>query len=360
MMVEETLYCLKAQHWKLPNGIGIWDVVMFIPACLFLMLLLVSARHSYRRLKESPSTIILIYYLFAWALSLSVTLACVLAFIWDDTIASQFFRLLALFVFLFVELNVLLFLLHGTIRSSRRSVKTSILLTAITCVIYVTIQGILQFVFDWDIYHRDGAAILYWFARSLFFFLIYVTILIVPCTRLKKSFPFPVKPSFYCYIFYLLVLNILQIVGCLCVYFYQNIGYCFIDISAFGYIGFFPWVIYFTYLFTYFRTKREGAHFYDVINTAYREAQGSIYSNDSSSEMDGNRSQFEGNESPSDNDLAPSTSQKQGKHPSRKESAPINYTSDVAAGSFISQATVGSYTTHNQLFYGSYRSAKKF
>ena len=45
-----------------------------------------------------------------------------------------------------------------------------------------------------------------------------------------------------------------------------------IDISTFGYVCLFPFVLYLTFLFGFFKTKNEGDSFYDVINTGYEES----------------------------------------------------------------------------------------
>jgi len=160
--------------------------------------------------------------------------------------------LMSNFILIFVEVSVVVFMSHGYVVSGREAIHRTVIITGLITIVYSTIQGILLFGLGVPLYETTNQdAALYWFITSSLFVIVYSTILILPKTSLKDKMP--ARPSFYNYVAFLFLLNLLKGLGNLLVFASLNAGFCLVGLSSVSYFALYAPLLYVCFLRDFFR-----------------------------------------------------------------------------------------------------------
>lgn len=238
---------------------AIYDVVIGLPSLVFIVYLGYRLLPSYRKLMRSQSQIMATYYVFLWVVCLLnlVRCLCILAQsqqrypnLWN------FFWLLTSCGLVLLEVSVVVFLLQGYLTSGREALVRTLwisgsvaLVDAIIKLVYIYGLHIPLFLYK-DAAHENWTKWGYWLAHSMVFLLIYIGILILPHSKWRERLP--AKPSFYRYIFILLVFNLCAVLGSILVGSKVVSGYCLYGFAHFLYYVVFAPLLYITFLAEFF------------------------------------------------------------------------------------------------------------
>ena len=85
---------------------------------------------------------------------------------------------------------------------------------------------------------------------------IYIIIMILPFTRFRNKLP--ERKSFYVYVFFLMIINLLQVIGGILILFCIGIGICAVSFAKLMYFSFYAPLLYMCFLRDFFQKK-----FYD-------------------------------------------------------------------------------------------------
>ncbi|KJH44048.1 hypothetical protein DICVIV_09932 [Dictyocaulus viviparus] len=158
------------------------------------------------------------------------------------------------FFYMTSELSVLTFaLLFGHLDSST-SIRRALIATLMISLAHTCIQSVLemklihQSVSDgfFDLHSQGG--LLFWMLTSTAFALVYLFVLCLPITCVRRYVTLPSKWSFYLYCIILSFLNVLQAFGAILLFFQANDGMCFVDFSTYLYFCFYTPLVYMTFL----------------------------------------------------------------------------------------------------------------
>lgn len=105
---------------------------------------------------------------------------------------------------------------------------------------------------NFDLFAHGGMIFLS--TSSAFFCLVYFIILISPLTKIKEKLILPSKPSFYYYVAFLAVLNLVQAVGSWLLYQEVDHALCVVDTTTYMYFTLFDPLVYATFLCRFFRS----------------------------------------------------------------------------------------------------------
>ncbi|XP_075217160.1 transmembrane protein adipocyte-associated 1 homolog isoform X2 [Lycorma delicatula] len=271
---EENL-CKLILYTEIPNSrIRIWDVVILVPNLLFLLFLIVRFNRARLKLRATSSPIFFAFYglvvvnvlisVVRCVVSMSVNAAALIGG-YVDTILWVTVR----FFLLSTEMSVLIFGLAFGHLDSRSSIRYVLLATSLISLAFSISQGVLE-VFAPDEHFRIDSkdyilfghgGMLFWFISSIVFALIYLTILILPWTRLRERLALPSKRSFYVYIILLVLLNIGQSVGSGLLLYSIWQGLCVVDVTTCLYFTLFTPLVYHTFLSEFFGVSQPSIMF---------------------------------------------------------------------------------------------------
>lgn len=260
--------------------IRIWDLIILIPNCLFLMFLIWTLKSAVNKLRSTNSPIFTAFYTLVFLAAIISVLRCLVAMtvnatvpVGDDT--DKILWLVLRFFLLATELSVIVFGLAFGHLDSRTSIQRVLVVTFIVALLYSCTQGTLEFLQpdpkfnisksfeeNFDIFAHGG--MIFWITSSACFFLVYSTIVILPWTSLRERLNLPSKKSFYFYSFFLALLNLTQSIGSALLYKGFLNGMCVIDLTTYLYFAGFHPLVYGTFLRGFFR------HYETVIPFSYK------------------------------------------------------------------------------------------
>lgn len=251
----------------------LYNLFAALPVVLFLSFLLFRARRSVTRLLHGRSYVMATYYAFLWAVAF-LNLVWFLLQLWPPksgkTTLWDFLSLTVSFGIVLVEVSVVVFLSQGYVVSGsdalvRTLIFSGLVSTADTFIKALYIFGLGVPLFLDGIDHRKWT---FWLVRSLFFVGAYLFILILPHTKWRDRLP--ARPTFYRYIIILFVLNTLSAFGTALIGFGADFGYCLRGLSLYFFNGFYPPLLYMTFLLDYF--LEEDLHLDDIYYSEMKDA----------------------------------------------------------------------------------------
>lgn len=266
----EEHFCLQILYKDISGSrVGIWDLSILIPNVLFMLFLLWRFKTAIVKLRNSNSPIYLVFYALVVVVVCISILRCIVSMtvnasmeVGDD--ADKILWLILRFFLLTTELSLVIFGFAFGHLDSRTSIQRVLLVTSAIALIYSTTQGVLEFhppsntIFndhskrDYDLFGHGGME--FWFTSSMFFFLVYSVITVLPYTKFSHRLPLPAKRSFYYYCGLLAFLNCLQALGSALLYYEYTSGLCIVDMTTYLYFSFFDPLVYGTFLEEHFVT----------------------------------------------------------------------------------------------------------
>lgn len=265
----EEHFCLQILYKDISGRVGIWDLSILIPNVLFMLFLLWRFKTAIVKLRNSNSPIYLVFYALVVVVVCISILRCIVSMtvnasmeVGDD--ADKILWLILRFFLLTTELSLVIFGFAFGHLDSRTSIQRVLLVTSAIALIYSTTQGVLEFhppsntIFndhskrDYDLFGHGGME--FWFTSSMFFFLVYSVITVLPYTKFSHRLPLPAKRSFYYYCGLLAFLNCLQALGSALLYYEYTSGLCIVDMTTYLYFSFFDPLVYGTFLEEHFVT----------------------------------------------------------------------------------------------------------
>ncbi|XP_029643012.1 transmembrane protein adipocyte-associated 1 homolog [Octopus sinensis] len=308
---QEEPFCLQVLYKDIKERVRIWDLIILIPNVLFLIFLFFRSRNAIVKLRNKNSPIFLVFYaLVVLVVGISI-LRCVVAMTVNASLeagddADKILWLILRFFLLTTELSLVIFGFAFGHLDSRTSIQRVLLVTSAIALCYSTTQGVLEFyppkdtIFkhnnitqrDYDLFGHGGME--FWFTSSMFFFLVYTVITVLPHTNIRYKLFLPTKRSFYYYCALLSVLNCLQAIGSAMLYYEYISGLCIVDITTYLYFSFFDPLVYGTFLKELFETTSPSIPFSyrpqldetgedDTVNLPYHGSQVKVYADDTGS-----------------------------------------------------------------------------
>nr|CAD7445027.1 unnamed protein product [Timema bartmani] len=268
-------FCKLILYLEFPNTrIHIWDLIILVPNFLFLLFLMLRFNRARLKLRATSSPIFLTFYglvvmsviisIVRCAVSMTVNASVVVGSTTDKVlwITVRFFLLA-------MEISVVVFGLACGHLDSRSSIRHVLLATSFISLAFSISQGYLE-MFAPDVsFHIDSrnydlfghGGMLFWFISSIVFTVVYLIILILPWTRLRERLTLPIKPSFYLYILFLVLLNLAQSVGSGLFFYGLDEGLCVVDVTTCIYFTLLTPLVYHTFLSEFFGVSQPSIMF---------------------------------------------------------------------------------------------------
>ncbi|MCO5597878.1 hypothetical protein L7F22_051963 [Adiantum nelumboides] len=256
---------------------GFWyNFLAALPVVLFLAFLLVQSRRSVQKLLHGRSYVMATYYGFLWAVAF-LNLIWFLLQVWPPTNGKttmwDFLSLVVSFGIVMLEVSVVVFLSQGYVVSGsdallRTVIFSSLIATTDTFIKALYIYGLGVPLFLTKDGTGDHKKWTFWLIRSLLFVGAYLFILVLPHTKWRDRLP--ARPTFYRYVVILFVLNALSALGHALICVGADFGYCLHGLSTFFYNGFYPPLLYATFLLDYF--LEDDVHLDDIYYSEMKDA----------------------------------------------------------------------------------------
>ncbi|XP_059151079.1 transmembrane protein adipocyte-associated 1 homolog [Physella acuta] len=265
----------------LNSGVRWWDLFILVPNFLFILFLLYSFRVAIGKLRGSNSPIFAAFYGLIFAVPVISLLRCVVSMLVNASlpagdITDKVLWLVLRFFLLATELSVVIFGLGFGHLDSHTSIRRVLMVTFTVALAYSIIQGTLELEYpaftgqskdnnnsnstiSYDLFAQGGMIFL--FTTSIFFFLVYTVIALLPLTRLKERFLLPTKRLFYYYCLSLAALNLVQAVASLLVYMEIPQSLCVVDATTYLYFSFYIPLVYGVFLWKFFKAAQTGLQF---------------------------------------------------------------------------------------------------
>lgn len=254
--------CMWILHGEIRDSrIRIWDLCILIPNVLFLLVLAIRFNRARLRLRATSSPIYSTFYALIIVNVVVSVVRCVVAMTVNAAtdngdLADKILWVIVRFFLLSTELSVIIFGLAFGHLDSRTSIQRVLFCTALISLVFSITQGVLEVITpdesfrvahsNCGIFGHGGK--IFFATNSILFFLLYVVIFLLPCTRLRERLPLPAKRSFYYYVLFLALLNLAQVVGSGMLFYRLDGGLCIIDIASLIYFGCFTPLVYKTFL----------------------------------------------------------------------------------------------------------------
>nr|CAB3267196.1 transmembrane protein adipocyte-associated 1-like [Phallusia mammillata] len=273
--IQNESQCLWILYEDIGNSrVRIWDVVLFIPNLIFLIFVLYRLRRVWHRILSgigSGGSPIFVTYFTLVALS---ALLAVIRGIVSMTVdvattsgsdANKILWVILRFFLLMAEMSVLVFGIAFGHLDSKSSIKRVLFVTTSLALIYSIVQGTMEMLETdprfqietkhWSVYGHGGS--LFCFVTSAIFLIMYVFVGCLPFVNwLQKYLSVPTRKSFYVYVGFMAVLNLLAVVGCGLLLEWNWIGLCLLDGYSLAYFTMFAPLVYWTFLSSYFGTAQ--------------------------------------------------------------------------------------------------------
>lgn len=266
-------FCLRIQTYPLTEKILLWDFLLFVPNVFFVIFLLFKWCRVRERFHLNNFPIMSIFFNLILLVSVLSIIRCLVStFIKPDEndesgiIINKIMWLIVRFSQLATECSVVFFGLFFGRLESQKSIYRIMALTIPLSMIYIIIQGVLEFLLKdehyiindkknhyFDLYGHGG--MVFWFISSIIFFTIYLVIVLLPHTRVRNYFPLPTKRSFYVYCLLLAILSAAQTIGSAITYSNLGInsdGLCILDSTTYIYFTLFCPLVYIVFLKKFF------------------------------------------------------------------------------------------------------------
>ncbi|ELU09696.1 hypothetical protein CAPTEDRAFT_179108 [Capitella teleta] len=245
--------------------------MILLPNSFFMFFLLIRLKSTIVKLRRTNSAIFFAFYGMVFLVAAISILRCVVsmtvnAAVTAGDITDKVLWLILRFFLLATELSVLIFGLAFGHLDSQTSIQRVLLVTTLIALLYSTTQGVLEFMYpddrfhvahgdrEYDIFGHGG--MVFWFISSIFFFLVYSLICLIPFSGLRDRFALPTKRSFYAYCGLLAALNFTQSVGSGLLYYHISNGMCVVDVTSFIYFTCFAPLVYGTFLRDFFSSTQ--------------------------------------------------------------------------------------------------------
>ncbi|XP_071810403.1 transmembrane protein adipocyte-associated 1 homolog [Asterias amurensis] len=265
--LEHCLWILYAEFGT--SNVRIWDVALLVPNSLFLLFLIFKGKIAVAKLRQTSSAVFFAFYAMVLTVAIiSVARAVVSMMVNASTesgdITDTVLWIIVKFFLISIELSVIIFGLCSSIVDSKIIIKRILMVTSTIALAYSVTQGVLEIKFPdkhfvapdkYDIYAHGG--MIFWCISSSVFALAYFTVLVLPCTRIQYVIQLPVKKSFYSYVAFLALLNLIQAVASGLVYSGAKPAICVVDATSYIYFSIFAPLIYLTFLHKFFRKFKQ-------------------------------------------------------------------------------------------------------
>lgn len=264
--IEEEHFCKLILYIEISNSrVRIWDVIILIPNFLFLLFLALRFNRARLKLRATSSPIFLTFYgLVVVNIVISVIRCIVSMTVNASAVVGGYVDkglwITVRFFILAMELSVVIFGLAFGHLDSQSSIRYVLLATSFISLAFTVTQGVLEIVSpdeifhvyskDYDLFGHGG--MLFWFVSSVVFTMVYLTILVLPWTRLRDRLALPTKRSFYIYIFFLVVLYLTQSIGSGLLNYGIGEGLCIVDVTTCVYFTLLTPLVYHTFLSEFF------------------------------------------------------------------------------------------------------------
>merc|ERR1712226_1220906 len=263
-----------------------WDILILIPNLCFFGFLLFRLKRSREKLTSVNTPTLTILYSLVWICSFASIGRCLLSIVLSVATQKQVeekedkLLWLVLRMFLFsTEVCVMAFaLLSGYLADAKASVKRIVIGSVVGSMTFTLLQTVLEmqtlqstssehYAFYYKTANMDRpmhlyshGGVLFWMVSSSFFALLYALALSLPVLPFcKRWISPPNQKSFYHYMFFMLILYIVQAVGCAMLYAHPNpgksTGMCFLNLTTFFYVVAFVPIMYFTFLAKFLASK---------------------------------------------------------------------------------------------------------
>ncbi|CAG5126659.1 unnamed protein product, partial [Candidula unifasciata] len=264
--------------------IRVWDVSILIPNALFMLFLLIYLRDAILKLRASSTPVFTVFYGLVLCVSVTSILRCIVSMTVNSAINSvgdytdKALWLVLRFFLLATELSVVIFGVAFGHLDSRTSIQRILIVTFSTALTYSVVQGALEFEYchpqfsklvdcnsnnsateNYDLFAHGG--MLFLFSTSVFFFLIYSIIVVLPFTRLRDRYLLPTKRLFYYYCICLASLNLCQAVGSMLLYNGVIPSLCVVDSTTYLYFSLYNPLVYVVFLWNFFKVTQTGIQF---------------------------------------------------------------------------------------------------
>lgn len=257
-------FCIDFVSPHTDARIAVYDLAIGLPAFAFVFYLGWNIKASLRKLRHSHSDIMATYYGFLWAVSLLNILRCLTQIAQTghkDPVAWNVMWLLTRFGMVLLEVSVVVFLLQGYMTTGREALKQTLVTSGTVAGIDTAIKAAYIFVFHVPLFLYGGTSghsgadmdwkkWSFWLVHTLLFIAVYFTIVILPLTRWRDILP--AKPSFYRYARFLLLLNVMAMVGAILIGSKVVSGYCVYGVATWLYYALYPPLLYVTFLAEFF------------------------------------------------------------------------------------------------------------
>lgn len=265
------------------SRVRVWDLIILIPNSLFLLFLCLRLRKSITKLTASSSPIFTAFYVLIFTVSVIGVLRCIVSMTVNASttvgdLADKVLWLVLRFFLLATELSVVVFGLGFGHLDSRTSIRLVLITTFTIALAYSAVQCILELKNDhpnfngnvdqkgngttnvsYDLFAHGGMIFL--FTSSVFFFLVYTIINVLPFTRIRERFLLPTKKLFYLYCSVLALLNLCQAAASLLLYLHYSSSLCVIDVTSYIYFSLYNPLVYSVFLLKFFRASATGLQF---------------------------------------------------------------------------------------------------
>ncbi|KAK6643514.1 hypothetical protein RUM43_005024 [Polyplax serrata] len=257
-------FCEQILYVEIGNSrIRAWDVIIFIPNLLFLLILIARFNRARLKLRATSSPIFITFYgLVVVNVIISLIRCCVSMTMSAAMISAGYtdkiLWVIVRFFMLSTEMSVVIFGLAFGHLDSRSSIRHVLLATSFISLAFSITQGTLEvispdsFSFGNNNVFKHGG-MLFWFITSLIFAVAYFMVLILPWTKLRERLVLPTRHSFYMYIFFLAVLDVVQTIGSGLIYYGGYVsGLCMVDVTSCIYFTMFTPLVFHTFLNEFF------------------------------------------------------------------------------------------------------------
>ncbi|XP_031563241.1 transmembrane protein adipocyte-associated 1 homolog [Actinia tenebrosa] len=252
------------------SSIRILDIVLLVPNALFMVFLFFGLSKALLKFNLVHCPIVKTVFTLVFAVCITGVIKSFVSMLLrtskrekhkNDLVIKILWLILRCLV-LSVEMCVIIFALCAGKVDSKYGVRAVLLISSTCIIIFTSTQATLEFTLRkneiyggrYNIFEHGG--MIFWFASSIVFAIVYCVIIILPFTRLRQHHIFPMKKSFYWYCGILSVLNIVQSIGSgLVVFSKEPVGICLVDITSISYFSLFGPFVYLIFLSDFLQSK---------------------------------------------------------------------------------------------------------
>lgn len=250
------------------SNVRLWDVMILIPAMLFLGFLLIRLKHTLVKMRAADSPLYKTFYIIIFIGAICNVLRCVISMTLTSTheTADKLMWTLLRFVFLTIELSVLTLGAFSGQMESIKNIRRVIIISTIISLSFSIAQAVLEITTPDPIFHIKTktlhqnlfghGGVSFWLTTSAILSVLYFCVLISPVSPCRHKLTLPNKTCFYQYVGFMLVLYGLKTVSNGLALAGISNGLCFANMANYVYFaGYIP-IIYFSYLSGFFKVAQ--------------------------------------------------------------------------------------------------------